>query len=183
MKTPLHPLWLALASSLFATLGCVAPMESSELPLENSHGLEWTLGSWSGTRTGAERGVPEPMLMHVRPMLGGAGQVRELSIQGDPGSDPYEGFCAQVYDSKRKLWVREYSNAFRGKFTELEGALVPGGDPHTTLWTVSSPTRTRETRLYSEHPTPDTWIRTMTISRDGGATWSTLWTDELVRGR
>ena len=143
--------------------------------------MDWTLGTWQGVRRSGATGEAEPMVMRVAEILNGAGQTREMEIVDADGGDVYRGFCAQVFDAKRGIWVREYTNESRGRFTELEGETLPGDDSRS-VWRVTAP-RTRETELISERPSPDAWVRTMTISEDGGGTWSVLWIDELVRKR
>ncbi len=115
------------------------------------------------------------MVMTVASILGGAGQTREIEIPHSGGV--YRGFAVQVFDPEREVWIRRYVNDVRRTFASYEGKVESEG----SIWSSVTPGRTRESRLVSEHPEPDRWIRTMSISQDDGETWKELWVDELAR--
>ena len=163
---------------LFAALLMLIPLTSqdSDVPDDiRKHGLEWQVGEWEGTRRGAASGSEDAMVMRVESILGGAGQTREMEIVHDGGV--YRGFAVQVFDPEEKLWRRQYVNDVRRTFASLEGRT----ESERSVWRSVSPGRTRESRLVSERPASDHWVRTMSISEDGGQTWRALWIDDLHR--
>ena len=115
------------------------------------------------------------MTLRVEESLDGSGQIRHLEAVHEGGT--YRGFAVQVYEPGRAVWVRQYVNATRGRFSTLEGEAQ--GDRST--WRSVSPGRSRESKLVSEFIPPGFWKRTMSISDEGGKTWKVLWTDELER--
>lgn len=137
--------------------------------------FDWTLGSWQGVRQDGGDGSREPMGMEVEPILAGKGQCHELEIHHSGGI--YRGFAVQVYDPGLGCWVRQYVNDVRGTFARLEGNPTDQG----SLWRSATPGRSRETRLVSEQEGPDRWVRTLSVSEDGGATWKIRFVDELYR--
>ena len=139
------------------------------------HGLEWELGEWEGTRRSVASGEEDPLTMRVEAILDGAGQTREIEIVHSGGV--YRGFAVQVYDSDQDLWRREYVNDVRRTFASLEGRV--DDENGRSVWHSVTPGRSRESRLVSERPAPDHWVRTLSISEDGGATWSDLWVDSI----
>lgn len=173
MKPLAAPLVLPL---VLAASGCRAPggTVESAAPSSPERALDWTVGTWEGVRRDAG-GDEAPMRMRVAPILGGAGQTREMEIDHDGGV--YRGFCVQVYDPALGAWVRQYVNDVRRTYARLEGQV----EGERSVWRGASPARTRESRVVSERSGPDDWTRTMSVSEDGGETWSTLWIDELHR--
>ena len=152
------------------------PPSSIQAPASGpQHALDWQVGEWEGTRRDAGDGSESRMVMRVETILGGAGQTREMEIVHDGGV--YRGFCVQVFDPEREVWVRRYVNDVRRSYASLEGV----SEDDRSLWRSTSPGRARESRLVSERPGPGQWRRTMSVSEDGGATWRVLWIDELRR--
>ena len=155
-----------------------AAAESSPAALGEG-GLDWTLGAWIGVRRDAASGRENVLRMTVEPILGGAGQLRELEIPH--GSGVYRGFCVQVHDPDSGLWNRRYVNDVRRTYAELEGRVE--GD--RSEWRSTTPGRSRESLLVSERLEEpgrgELWRRTMRVSEDGGETWRDLWVDELGR--
>lgn len=137
--------------------------------------LDWTIGVWEGVRRDGADGTEDPMTMRVEAILSGTGQIRQIEIPH--GKGVYRGFAVQVFNEEKGRWLRHYTNQGRGRFSSLEGEVA--GDVST--WYVTSPDRTRESRLVSERLDGDRWRRTMSISKDGGRSWTVLWTDELRR--
>ena len=155
-------------------------VSGSEHPASSpARALDWTVGAWEGVRRGAADGEESPMVMQVTEILDGAGQTRELEIVHD--NRVYRGFCVQVYDSALGVWSRQYVNDVRLKYAPLEGSLEGLLEEGRSVWRGTSPGRTRESRLVSERPSAHTWRRTMSVSEDGGTTWTPLWIDELER--
>ncbi len=171
-----HSMLLAVLVLTLST-ACRAPRVEARSEPTPARAFDWTIGTWSGARRAGDTGEVEPMRMTVAPMLDGAGQTRDMAIGA--GDDPYRGFCAQFFAPSRGVWVREYTNASRERFTELEGE-IDARDPGRSVWHVSSPSA-RLSELVSERPSANAWVRTMSISTDGGATWSVLWVDTLER--
>ena len=138
-------------------------------------GLEWQVGTWEGTRRDVGDGTEAPMTMTVAAILDGAGLTREIEIPHAGGV--YRGFAVLVHDPAREVWSLRYVNDVRRAFASYEGKVEAEG----ALWESVSPGRSRESLLISEHPEPDRWVRTMTVSMDQGETWEELWVDELTR--
>ena len=138
------------------------------------HAFDWTVGTWHGVRRDGADGSEASMTMRVEPILGGAGQLRQLEVRGD---GVYRGLAVQIMDPESGRWTRQYANDVRGRFTLLEGEIRG----ERSIWRTVSPERKRESRLVSERPAPDRWRRTMSVSEDGGETWRVLWIDELRR--
>ena len=162
---------------LVAVLLVLVPLAAQEP--DERHGLEWQVGDWEGTRRDAADGSEGRMTMRVETILDGAGQTREMEIVHDGGV--YRGFAVQVFDPEEKLWRREYVNDVRRTFASLEGQVE--GDEGRSTWRSVTPGRSRESRVVSERPEPDRWVRTMSISEDGGQSWRELWIDSLKRKR
>ena len=141
--------------------------------------FDWTVGEWTGERRSGADGSEAPMTMRVEPILGGAGQVRELEVRHSRGV--YRGFSVQVFEPDAGRWVEQYVNDVHGRFVRIEGELEEGGA--RSVWRVVAPERPRESRRVDERPGPEHWRRTMSVSDDGGATWRVLWIDELERER
>jgi len=139
-------------------------------------GLEWQVGTWEGTRRDARDGSEASMKMTVAAILGGAGLTREIEIPHSGGV--YRGFAVLVHDPAGETWSMRYVNDVRRTFASYEGTVEAGG----AVWESVTPGRSRESRLISEHPEPDRWVRTMTVSSDGGGTWQEIWVDDLERG-
>jgi len=137
--------------------------------------FDWTVGTWEGVRRDGADGSEAPMTMRVAPILGGAGQIRELEVRHSGGV--YRGFSVQVFEREAGRWVEQYANDVHGRFARLEGELEGGGA--RSVWRSVAPERRRESRLVSERLGPDRWRRTQSVSEDGGATWRVLWIDEL----
>lgn len=136
--------------------------------------FDWTIGEWRGVRR--DGASAEPLAVRVEPILGGAGQLEHLEVTPADGR-VYRGFTVQVLDPASRKWERRYVNSTNGEFVPLEGAV----DGERSVWRVTAPERTRESRLVSEKFAPDGWRRTMSVSEDGGASWRVLWSDELRR--
>ena len=115
------------------------------------------------------------MSMRVESILGGAGQLRQIEI--GTGDNVYRGFAAQVFAPDLGRWARQYVNAVRGRFARLESE----AGESTTTWRSATPGLKRESRLVSERAGVDRWRRSMSISEEGGTSWSELWIDELER--
>jgi protein-S-isoprenylcysteine O-methyltransferase Ste14 len=116
------------------------------------------------------------MTMRVAPILGGAGQIRELEVRHSGGV--YRGFSVQVFEREAGRWVEQYVNGVAGRFVRLEGEIESA---ERSLWRTVAPDRRRDSRLVSERLGPGRWRRTMSVSEDGGASWRVLWTDALER--
>jgi len=169
MQNLLKPLLLLAAFLL---------LSPQDRDVEVEHGLEWQLGEWQGTRRDPHHeggGSESAMKMRVETILDGAGQTRAMEIVHDGGV--YRGFAVQVYDPETKLWRREYVNDVRRTFASLEGQV----EGERSVWRSVTVGRSRESRLVSERPEPDRWVRTMAVSEDDGETWRELWIDDLTR--
>ena len=149
--------------------------EAAGVPDSPERALDWQTGTWTGVRRDAGDGSEARMVMRVASILGGAGQSREIEIVHDGGT--YRGFAVQVFDPDESVWRRRYVNDVRRTFASLEGTTDEGG----STWRSTTPGRSRESRLVSRRRGADGWLRTLSFSTDGGATWDVLWSDELVR--
>lgn len=163
-----------LRTLLYSCAAFYAVIGLSGAQSDPARALDWTLGQWEGTRENGANGSQEPMTMRVESILGGAGQARHLEVRGTGGI--YRGFSVQIYDADRDVWARQYVNNARGTFSSLQGKVE---SETRSVWASESPRR--RSRLISERLGQDGWRRTMTISEDGGATWRTLWIDQLRR--
>ncbi len=165
--------WFVAAGSLLLA-GAIANLPGT-IAAETASDLDWTLGLWEGGRRDGADGSEARMTMRVEAILGGAGQIRHIEIPH--GGDVYRGFAVQVFNEAKGRWVRHYTSENRGRFSSLEGEAE--GD--SSIWRMTTPDRTRESQLTSERLGDDRWRRTMSISKDGGRTWTVLWIDELHR--
>lgn len=176
LETPRKPApthLAALAAALLA-LAAAAPLRVAAEE-EAAGDLDWTVGTWEGVRRGGDGGDAEPATLRVEPILGGAGYAEHLEVS--PGDGVYRGYAVTVFDAGDGRWVRYYVNAVRGSLVRLDGEI----DGPRSVWRVTTPGRTRESRLTSEPLEGERWRRTHEISEDGGATWRVLWRDELER--
>jgi len=186
MRSRISPL---LVVALLA--GCRAASPSSLLAAVRPVGedaFDWTLGEWHGIRRAADDGSEAPLVMRVTSVLGGAGQVRELEVRHAGGI--YRGLAVQVYvpsagpspepsPEATGRWVRQYVNATRRRFAQLEGGPQPDGQG--SLWRSADPGAPTQSRVVSRRLGPDRWTRTVSRSTDSGTTWSEVFTDELRR--
>lgn len=164
-RTALVGAFLALA------LAAPGPLAAEEEPAGD---LDWTVGSWEGVRRDGEGGEA-PATLRVEPILGGAAYAEHLEVSH--GEDLYRGYAVTTYDTEDGRWVRHYANAVRGRLVRLDGEVA--GERST--WTITTPGRSRESRLVSERIEGGRWQRTHQVSEDGGDTWRILWQDELER--
>ena len=167
--------WFVAAGSLLLA-GVIANLAGT-IAAETASDLDWTLGRWEGGRRDGADGSEARMTMRVEAILGGTGQIRHIEVTH--GGGVYRGFAVQVFNEAKGRWVRHYTSENRGHFSSLEGETK--GD--RSIWRVTTPDRTRESRLISERLGDDRWRRTMSVSQDGGRTWSVLWIDELHRAK
>lgn len=167
--------WFVAAGSLLLA-GVIANLPGT-IAAETASDLDWTLGRWEGGRRDGADGSEARMTMRVEAILGGTGQIRHIEVTH--GGGVYRGFAVQVFNKAKGRWVRHYTSENRGHFSSLEGETE--GD--RGIWRVTTPDRTRESRLISERLGDDRWRRTMSVSQDGGRTWSVLWIDELHRAK
>jgi outer membrane protein assembly factor BamB len=140
-----------------------------------SAALDWTLGTWEGTRRDGADGTEAAMTMKVERVLGGVGQTQHVEVQHKGGT--YRGLALQVFDPARDSWSRVYVNDARRSFVRLQGEI----DGERSVWRPLEPNPDRLSRMVSERLGEDTWRRTMSVSNDDGRTWSVLWQDELRR--
>lgn len=130
------------------------------------------MGDWVGIRTDAKDGRSFPIKITVRPILGGDGFTEEIEVQ--TGSKPYFGFSASAFCAIEGVWIMNYVNRSTGKFVKMQGDFADG----SAVWNSIDAERLRESRLCYER-SDGAWTRTQMASEDGGATWFTIFTDEL----
>ncbi|MFT7677805.1 MAG: hypothetical protein ACI8QC_001791 [Planctomycetota bacterium] len=121
-----------LRALLLATLmaSCVA---TTTLPLAHSSPLDWTHGEWTGVRREKDSGETHPMRVRVTPILGGAGQLREMWVEGDNGT--YRGMSIQLNETETDQWTR---TDFPPK--RISQPASPSSMPARTLtWGLCSP--------------------------------------------
>jgi hypothetical protein len=164
----------------FGLLACCQPAPRAGATV-GDHAFAWTVGAWEGVRIDGQDQSRAPMTAQVVPVLGGVGTIEELAVQHEGGV--YRGFSVQVFDAQDGRWVRQYVNSARGRFVQLEGEIEGAAAGARSVWRVTSPGRTRESRLVSERQDDGTWVRTMHGSEDGGQGWRVLWRDELHQVR
>lgn len=152
----------------FAAIGCQG---GATIAVQDP--FEWSLGLWQGVRRDVASGTEAEMVMRVEPLLGGFGQIRTLEIQG--GSGVYRGTAVQQLDRDSGQWFWQYTNSVDRPVARYRGE-VNGA---RSVWSSISLERTRESRLVSECMPDGTWLRSMSVSTDGGQTWTGLWVDEL----
>lgn len=137
--------------------------------------LEWTLGTWRGTRVAADGSAAEPMTLRVERLASGAGQVECLRVEGASG--PYVGFAIRSRDPDTGRWTMVYANSAQHRFARLEADLSAAAG----TWTSVTAEPGRDSRLVFERVGEDHWRRTQLVSTDAGRTWQVLFTDELER--
>jgi hypothetical protein len=165
------------AATLFVLL---ASCRSASRTHDDAPGpFDWTIGEWHGVRRDGDGLESEaPLFVRVEPILAGAGQIEHITVTLEDGAS-YRGFSVQMPDRALGRWTRQYVNSTSGRFVPQEGEV----EGERSVWRGVSPVRTRESRLISVRVPPDGWRRTMAVSEDGGATWRTLFVDELRAGR
>ena len=163
----------------FARLGCsvvlpiLASCQGSSPGIE--HYFDWTLGTWEGVRRDVADGTEAAMIMRVEPLAGGGGQIRAVEVRG--GGSVYHGTSVQRFDAASGTWLWQYTNSATRVFALYRGRI----EADRSVWRSISPGRQRESRLLSERLAGDGWRRSMSISTDGGNTWTGLWVDVLWR--
>lgn len=163
---------------LLATLalGCTTPATTPDRP--HTTPLDWTLGEWTGTRT-EPCGPSHPIRVRVSPILGGAGQLREMWVDHDGGT--YRGMSIQLREAETGAWTRYYANDVRGRLVTLKGVGEVGGD--VGVWRSDPGETGRCSENRSERLGDDGWRSTVSRTTDGGDTWSVVFVDELNRTR
>ena len=164
---------IVLAGALLFAAACAS--RPGAPPSAGADALGWTIGHWEGTRTELSTGSRDPVSSDVRSVLGGVGEEEELVVGAGP--KPYRGVYLQVFDPKLQKSVLMYVNNTRREFARLEGtASSDRGE-----WDSTTSRPPRRSRLVYERTGENTWRRTQKISEDDGATWKTLFVDELRR--
>ena len=149
--------------------------QSTEPTAATTSALDWTIGSWKGTRRAAADGSEAPLTANVERLIDMPGQAERIQVESQPRG--YVGFAVRTQSPSGGRWLMVYGNSNRESFATLSGVL--DGDGST--WTSITPGRTRESRLVFERPSPDRWRRIQLISEDTGKTWQVLFTDDLQR--
>ena len=135
--------------------------------------FEWTLGTWEGVRRDVADGTECEMIMRVELLVGGGGQIRCLEVRSKRGV--YRGTAVQLFDASSNTWLWQYTNSATRAFAVYRGRI----ENDRSVWRSILPGRRRESRLLSERLTGGRWRRSMSISTDGGRTWTGLWVDDL----
>jgi hypothetical protein len=139
--------------------------------------LDWTLGEWHGRRCSDDGATTNPIRVRVSPILGGAGQLREMWVEHDGGV--YRGMSIQLCESATGEWTRYYANDVRGSLVTLHAVGGPGSSPDR--WQSGPNDKGRWSENRSEHPDDDTWISSVSRTTDGGLTWQGVFVDKLRR--
>jgi hypothetical protein len=132
--------------------------------------LDWTIGTWHGTRTAADDGKAVPMTVKVEALA--TGQIERLQIE--LAARPYVGFTVRQPDDHGR-WTMIYANSTRQSIGRLQGRF----ENNRSTWESSS--AAHASRFISERLDPNHWRRTQFNSEDGGKTWKLLFTDDLER--
>jgi len=180
-RLPILRLLVPLAA--VALGACAAPPAAppaSTTALPHATALDWTHGWWTGVRRDADG--ENVIHVHVTPLLGGAGTLREMWVELEDGGT-YRGMSVQLQDQGSGAWTRSYANDARGRLVTLRSrpgeAGPPGGDAHVWRGDFTPEGRASENR--SERLGDDGWRSTVRRTRDGGATWEVVFVDELRR--
>jgi len=137
--------------------------------------LDWTVGTWKGTRRDFGEHSEAPLAILVAEMPDRLGEIERLEVE--TGGDPYVGFTVCTPDPANERWMRIYTNDVRAKLARL--VANPEGD--RVVWVSVTAKPPRGSRLVSERLGPDRWRRTQQVSEDGGVTWRDVFVDELAR--
>lgn len=130
---------------------------------------------WVGVRRHGVGGSEAPMTLLVRAILGGAGRVEEVEVRDEGAID--RAFSVESFDDEAKVWVRQHASSTRGTFVRLQGTKDGG----RAIWCSAADDPKRALELELAWPEPGRWVRTQSVSEDGGRTWRVLWIDELWR--
>ena len=134
--------------------------------------LSWAVGDWHGTRTAADDGKANSMVVRVESLA--TGQVERLQVEGT--SRPYVGFTLRSRDPASGKWMMIYANSTRPSIGRLDGKL----EDKQSTW-ESMKEGVHGSRFVSEQIDAMHWKRTQFVSEDGGKSWKTLFTDDLER--
>jgi hypothetical protein len=134
--------------------------------------LDWSTGTWHGTRTGADDGKAVPLTVRVEQL--GSGQVERLQVELTPR--PYVGFTIRERDAAGR-WTMIYANSTRQSIGRLAGRFEGG----RSIWESMTTSGPHGSRFISERLDPNHWRRTQFTSDDAGKTWKLLFSDELER--
>ena len=181
MWNPLPHLLLASTAAL-GLPACQTPEQSGE-PAQSEERAAvvesdaWLFGTWSGTRTSADDGDVAPLTVRIAPILGGAGVLRELEV--DLGEHSYRGLSLDVFETATGQWERTYVNEPNGRFVRLSGEGRPFAG--TSVWRSKPGASGKASEVRTERTEPDGWRTTVLRTKDGGATWTPVFTDEVQR--
>src|SRR5262249_4846433 len=142
-----------------------------------SPAIEWMLGSWRGTRRGADDGRAVPMTVRVEPLAHGRGQIEFLRVEGQDGAAPYVGCTVRSFDPASGQWVMTYVNSTSRPFAHLHGEVGEG----RSTWTSFTADRSHGSRLVCTRIDATHWQKQQFTSDDGGRSWKLLFSDELER--
>jgi hypothetical protein len=162
--------------SVFILLGFLILGTPDETARAEGPPLGWTVGRWSGTRSDANDGSVAPLRMLVERLPGGHGLIERLEVTTE--GDPYVGFSVCLPDPSNQEWEKLYTNDVRPKFARMR---APSVEETRNVWLSVTAKPPRASRLVSERLGSDRWRRTQQTSTDGGATWKTVFVDELER--
>lgn len=159
------------------TAACAAPADTAEPLAAHTTPLDWTLGDWHGVRSDGD--AENPIRVRVTPILGGAGQLREMWVEHDGGT--YRGMSIQLREAATGEWTRYYANDVRGRLVTLRAQGEVGGD--VSVWRSDPNASGRSSENRSERIGDSGWRSTVSRTADGGDTWSVVFVDELERVR
>jgi hypothetical protein len=134
--------------------------------------LDWSIGTWHGTRTGADDGKAIPMIVKVEEL--GSGQVERLQVESTPR--PYVGFTVRERGTAGD-WTMIYANSTRQSIGRLAGRF----EGNRSIWESMTSSGPHGSRFISERLDPTHWRRTQFTSDDTGKTGKLLFSDELER--
>jgi len=157
---PLTSLHCALALTATLLTTCAGPDVHADGPgaaavtraIAHATPLDWTLGEWVGTRRDADDASVHPIRVRVTPILGGAGQLREMWVEHDGGV--YCGMSIQLRESETGQWTRYYANDARGSLVTLRAIGEPDGAVHVWRSGPNRSGRWSENRSEPRRTTP-----------------------------
>lgn len=163
-----------------AKAGDAAPLVLPATPAGSVHDFEFEHGRWRTTLrrrlhplSGSDVWADYAGTTTVQALWGGRANLVELDVSGPAGR--LEGLSLRLFDTRRKRWTLNFSNAAAGTLAPPMTGGFGGGRRGLFYSAETFGGRPVLVRFVIESTSADTCRFEQAFSSDGGATWETNW--------